>query len=62
MDRFADQASAMELDVSVPGTNGFLVRFDRRQQLQAAKLLQGALHNGVIGGSISSHMAEVMGK
>ncbi len=62
IDRFADQAQAVELLLSRRRPFWSLIAFGRREQVQRARLLQIALKSRVIVGPISQQPLQVMGK
>lgn len=62
IDRFADQAQAVELSLSRLRTCWWLVHFARSQQFQRAILFKRALKSRIIVGSIPKQPLEVMRK
>src|SRR5436305_2022000 len=60
IDRFTDQAEAIELSLSLLGPFGGLVDLGWGEQLQAAILLKKALEGSIIEGSIAKQGREVM--
>ncbi len=62
IDRFADQAQAIELLLSLLGTCGLLVHLGRGKQVHRAILLKIAVEGSVIIGSVSQQALEVVRK